>query len=163
MPCKTCYWRKARRAWGWGVLGYCTKKWEDSGHWKKKHQTAFSGELTLEEAMNLAEYVTLMTSLRTHLAFLDLKQMPGCIPAPVLNKLQTCQPLNHFWFTYPELFNEVYFRQENFTLGLMYTDLLTNWLWMKMLHTWTLDFHFTMHKWNLVAYHCYFTCLWIFW
>jgi hypothetical protein len=60
------------------------------------HQIAFSGELTLDEAMNLAEYVTLMTSLGTHLAFLDLKQMPGGIPAPILNKLQTSQPLNHF-------------------------------------------------------------------
>ena len=63
---------------------------------------------TLEEAMNPAEYMTLMTSLGTHLVFLDLKQMPGCIPALVLNKIQTCQPMNHFCYTYPELFNEVY-------------------------------------------------------
>jgi hypothetical protein len=44
---------------------------------------------------DLAEYMTL-SLLGMHLAFLDLKHMPERIPTPVLNKLQTCHPLNHF-------------------------------------------------------------------
>lgn len=152
------------------------RKCKDSANWRRKQQIAFSGELTLEQAMNLADYVMIMmTSLGTHVAFLDLRQqMPECIPAPALNRLRTCQPLNRFWFTYPtfwiwslQRFVSIY------VMNFIYCMQISYWTWCtqfylqpdfewKYFTTELLGFHFTLNRCNLVAYNWYFKCLCMF-